>query len=81
MKPNRRDIRNLVKFGLEMLGGVGAAKIVQNISPYEGIFGTLACSTFGFFIGMATVDMIDEQFLKCEKILAAITNGEEMVVV
>lgn len=75
-----RDAKNLIRFGIKAVGGIGAAKIVHNLTPYEGVFGTIACGTFMFFAAMAAQDMIDNQLLKCEKILASIENGGEMVI-
>ena len=78
---NKKDMKNLVRFGIKALGGIGAAKIVHNISPYEGVVGTIACGTFAFFAAMAAQDMIDSQMLKCETILQQLANnGGDMVV-
>lgn len=78
---NKRDAKNLIRFGIKAIGGVGAVKIIRNITPYEGVIGTLACGTFAFFAAMAAQDMIDGQMLKCEAILQQLANnGGEMVI-
>lgn len=77
---DKKDIKKLVRVGIKTLGGIGAVKIVHNISPYEGVFGSLACGTFAFFASMAAMDMIEDQLLQCEKILAQMSNNETMVV-
>lgn len=78
---NKRDVKNLVRFGIKSLGAIGAIKIVHNITPYEGVVGTIACCTFAFFAAMAAQDMIEGQMLKCEAILQQIANNNgEMVV-
>ena len=78
---NKKDVKNLVRFGIKALGGIGAVKIVRNITPYEGVIGTIACGTFAFFAAMAAQDMIDGQMMKCEAILQQLANnGGDMVV-
>lgn len=74
------DVKNIIKTGVKVLGGVGAIKIVRNITPYEGIFGTVACGTFAFFAAMAAQDMIEGQMLKCEEVLRHMSNGGDMVI-
>lgn len=77
---NQKDVKALIRTGVKVLGGIGAIKIIHNISPYEGVFGSIACGTFAVFAAMAVQDMIDDQMLKCEKILEQITNGGDVVV-
>lgn len=79
---NKRKVRKVIMAGFELLGGIGAAKIVNNISPYEGIFGSIACGTFAFFAAMAAQDMIEGQLLKCEEVLKYIMeNNKDFIAV
>lgn len=78
---DKKKLKNVVKTGIKALGGLGAAKIVYNIMPYEGPLGTVACGTFAFFAVMATQDMIEGQLLKCERILKEIENGADFIAV
>lgn len=78
---DKRKVKNIIKTGIKMLGGIGAVKIVHNISPYEGIFGSIACGTFTFFAVMAAQDMIEGQLLKCEEIIKHMENGEDFIVI
>lgn len=77
---NKRDAKALVKVGIKALGGIGAVKIVHNLTPYEGVFGTICCGTTAFFAALAMQDVIDKQMLKCEQILENLANGGDMVV-
>ena len=77
---NKYDTKVIVKTLIKGAGAIGAAKIVHNLTPYEGVFGTIACGTFTFFAAMAAQDMIEDQLLKCEKILQNMGNGTDFVV-
>ena len=77
---NKKDVKLIVKTLVKGMGAMGAVKIVRNVSPYEGIFGSIACGTFAFFAAMAAQDMIETQLLKCELILKNMSNGTDFVV-
>lgn len=78
---SNREVKDLAKLGIKTLGTVGAIKIIRNITPYEGVFGSIACGTFAFFAAMAVQDMIDDQMLKCEKILEHLDDNSAVVIV
>lgn len=77
---NKYDTKVIAKTLIKGVGAIGAVKIVHNLTPYEGVFGTIACGTFTFFAAMAAQDMIEDQLLKCEKILQNMGNGTDFVV-
>lgn len=77
---NKYDTKAIAKAVIKGIGAVGAVKIVHNLTPYEGVFGTIACGTFTFFAAMAAQDMIESQLLKCEAVLHNMSNGADFVV-
>lgn len=77
---NSKDVKNIVKTGVNLVATVGVFKILRNITPYEGPFGTIACGTASFFIGLAMQDVVENQMMKCERILQGLANGDQMVV-
>ena len=77
---DKKDMKNIVKAGVKFMALTGTAKFMRNIMPYEGVFGTAACLTATFFVGLAMNDVVDAQMLKCEKILEGLSNGDQMVI-
>lgn len=77
---NAKDVKTIAKTGVNLIATLGVFKILRNITPYEGPFGTIACATATFFIGLAMQDVIDDQMMKCERILQGLANGDQMVV-
>ena len=73
---DKKQLRNILRYGVKFVGTYGAVTIGNNLVP-RGLSpcGKVACTAAVIFAGMAFSDLIEEQLLKCDAEFDKIANG------
>lgn len=78
---DKKQIRNILKTSVTILGMYGVVRIMQYITPpYLGPVGKAGCYTATILLTAACSDIFDQQVLKYERVIDGIANGDKVVV-